>query len=276
MQLAATVRRYYVATNGSDSNSGSKTQPWKTVYAAINKMTTGGTLYVRGGTYSYSGENIIGARRTSTTRIIVTNYPGETPVFKTTSTQAIFMWFRNAGNITVQHLVGLRRPEQPDAHQPRRRDLPVHRAIRRASSSAGTRRYGGPNWANTQHGVYIGAGTVRDITIKWNLFDGQGGDGAGFHAYHDPNGLRIAVRDNTFRQLGHLHPGLVQHPLARASPGTPSRAAGSASATTSRAARGVTRNRALTNSISIQRDTRSYLRASSTTPGTDPASARGS
>lgn len=197
MELAATVRKYYVATNGSDSNSGSKTRPWKSIYAAINKMTRGGILYVRGGTYSYSGENIIGARRSSTTRITVTNYPGETPVFKTTSTQAIFMWFRNAANITVQHLVVFGDPNSPTR-------VSHGGAIFQFTGNtsgivlSGNKAYGGPRWANTQHGVYIGAGTVRDVTIKWNLFHGQGGDGAGFHSYHDPNGRRITVRNNTF------------------------------------------------------------------------------
>ena len=113
MELAATVRKYYVATNGSDSNSGSKTRPWKSIYAAINKMTRAGSCTSAAGPTRTRGENIIGARRSSTTRITITNYPGETPVFKTTSTQAIFMWFRNAANITVQHLVVFGDPNSP-------------------------------------------------------------------------------------------------------------------------------------------------------------------
>ena len=210
MELAATVRRYYVATNGSDSNSGSKTRPWKSIYAAINKMTHGGILYVRGGTYSYSRREHHRRPPVVDDADHVTNYPGETPVFKTTSTQAIFMWFRNAANITVQHLIGLRRPEQPDPRQPRRRDLPVHREHlgHRPERQQGLRR---PQLGqHPARRLHRGRHRPRHHH-QVEPFDGQGGDGAGFHSYHDPNGRRITVRNNTFHEVGHLRPGLVEH-----------------------------------------------------------------
>jgi len=263
MELAATVRRYYVATNGSDSNSGSKTRPWKSVYAAINKMTRGGILYVRGGTYSYSGENIIGARRTSTTRVTVTNYPGETPVFKTTSTQAIFMWFRNAANITVQHLVVYGDPNSPTR-------VSHGGAIFQFTGNtsgivlSGNKAYGGPRWANTQHGVYIGAGTVRDIQIKWNLFHGQGGDGARFHSYHDPNGRRITVRNNTFYKWDTCVLVWSNTSGLYIRDNTISTCRIGVRYHNSRGT-AVTGNRALNNSQTIVRDTRAYLSESRNT-----------
>ena len=208
--MAATVRRYYVATNGSDSNSGSKTRPWKTVYAAINKMTRGGILYVRGGTYSYSGENIIGARRTSTTRITVTNYPGETPVFKTTSTQAIFMWFRNAANITVQHLVVYGDPNSPTR-------VSHGGAIFQFTGNtsgivlSGNKAYGGPRWANTQHGVYIGAGTVRDIHDQVEPVPRPGRRRRRVPLLPRPQRPADHRPEQHLLQVGHLRPGLVEH-----------------------------------------------------------------
>jgi hypothetical protein len=261
MELAATVRKYYLATNGSDSNSGTKSRPWKSIYNAINRMTKGGILYVRGGTYSYSGENIIGARRTSTTRITITNYPGESPVFKTTSTQAIFMWFRNAANITVQHLTVFGDPNSPN-------NVSHGGAIFQLTGNtsgivlSGNKAYGGPNWADTQHGVYIGAGSVRDIQIKWNLFNGQGGGGAGFHSYHDPNGRRITVSNNVFTRWDTCL--LVWS-------NTSALAVKSNTITACRVgiryheSRGtsVTGNKAARNSQTIQRDSKAYLHESS-------------
>ena len=40
-----------MATNGSDSNSGSASAPKKTVTSAVNAAPSGGTVVVRGGTY---------------------------------------------------------------------------------------------------------------------------------------------------------------------------------------------------------------------------------
>jgi len=42
---------YYVAPNGSDSNNGSQSQPWKTIPKAVNKMVAGDVVYIRAGTY---------------------------------------------------------------------------------------------------------------------------------------------------------------------------------------------------------------------------------
>jgi len=42
---------YYVATNGSDSNQGSKEQPFKSIQVAADKMKPGDTVYIRGGNY---------------------------------------------------------------------------------------------------------------------------------------------------------------------------------------------------------------------------------
>jgi parallel beta-helix repeat protein len=42
---------YYVATNGSDTASGSATQPWRTLQRAANAAPAGSTIYVRAGTY---------------------------------------------------------------------------------------------------------------------------------------------------------------------------------------------------------------------------------
>jgi hypothetical protein len=42
---------YYVATNGTDTHSGSISQPWQTIQHAADVMQPGDTVYVRSGTY---------------------------------------------------------------------------------------------------------------------------------------------------------------------------------------------------------------------------------
>jgi hypothetical protein len=73
---------YYVATNGSDSNTGSITSPWRTIKKALTSLYVDDTLYVRGGTYV---ERIISPSirpGAPYERIKVVAYPGERPIIK--------------------------------------------------------------------------------------------------------------------------------------------------------------------------------------------------
>jgi len=47
--LAAT---FYVATNGNDSNSGSSSQPWRTLQKAANTVRAGDVVLVANGSYT--------------------------------------------------------------------------------------------------------------------------------------------------------------------------------------------------------------------------------
>ncbi|MEU1023690.1 silent information regulator protein Sir2, partial [Streptomyces sp. NPDC005904] len=71
----------YVAPNGTDAATGTQANP-TTLAAAITRVTPGGTIYVRGGTYRYAKTVTIpaGNNGTSATRTKLTAYPGETPV----------------------------------------------------------------------------------------------------------------------------------------------------------------------------------------------------
>ncbi len=81
IQSTVTISKkiYYVATNGSDSNSGTNTKPWKTISYAVSKMVAGDTTYVRGGLYK---EKLIRFNKsgTATAPIKLLNAPGESPV----------------------------------------------------------------------------------------------------------------------------------------------------------------------------------------------------
>lgn len=79
-----TAANYYVdGSHGSDSNPGTELQPWKTIQKAVTSVTTGDTIYIRGGEYpgvknGWSFQN----SGTQTQPITLTNYPGEQVVFK--------------------------------------------------------------------------------------------------------------------------------------------------------------------------------------------------
>ena len=69
---------YYVASNGSDSNPGTATRPWKTIQKAADTLVAGESVYIRQGTYH---EHVIVANSGSQGKFITfQNYPGETVV----------------------------------------------------------------------------------------------------------------------------------------------------------------------------------------------------
>ena len=80
---STTGRTFYIAPNGSDSADGSIGSPRRTILAASKLLRPGDTLLVRGGTYrDPGGYNWAStASGTSSARITVRAYPGETPVF---------------------------------------------------------------------------------------------------------------------------------------------------------------------------------------------------
>ncbi|GIH18534.1 DUF1080 domain-containing protein [Rugosimonospora africana] len=71
----------YVAPNGSDSAAGTQSAP-TTLTSAITRIGSGGTIYLRGGTYNFSQTVSIatGNNGTSSARKTLSAYPGETPV----------------------------------------------------------------------------------------------------------------------------------------------------------------------------------------------------
>ncbi|MEU9060924.1 right-handed parallel beta-helix repeat-containing protein [Streptomyces sp. NPDC048430] len=71
----------YVAPGGSDDAAGTESAP-TTLSSAISRVTSGGTIYLRGGTYEYSETVTIppGNDGTSSARTTLAAYPDETPV----------------------------------------------------------------------------------------------------------------------------------------------------------------------------------------------------
>ena len=74
---AAVAGPFYVSPSGRDTNTGTKTYPWKTIQHAADRLRAGQTVFIRGGTYrervrpKYSG--------TAGHLISYRAYPGEVP-----------------------------------------------------------------------------------------------------------------------------------------------------------------------------------------------------
>src|SRR4028118_1079686 len=70
---------YYVATNGNDSNPGTEDLPFATLRKAVEKVSGGDTVNVRGGTYYLDRGLWIGKEKsgTASARTVFQSYPGE-------------------------------------------------------------------------------------------------------------------------------------------------------------------------------------------------------
>jgi parallel beta-helix repeat protein len=81
-------RVFYVATNGNDNNPGSETQPFLTLARALQALSSGDTLLVRGGEYdtvnglATNGSSSIPSGGSWANPTIIKAYPGEKPVFR--------------------------------------------------------------------------------------------------------------------------------------------------------------------------------------------------
>jgi hypothetical protein len=77
----AETAKYYVATNGSDSNAGTSTNaPYATLAKAASVATNGNLVYVRGGVYLTSSKITFTNISVAGQPVRIRAYPGETPV----------------------------------------------------------------------------------------------------------------------------------------------------------------------------------------------------
>jgi hypothetical protein len=82
---AATAVTYYVASNGSDSNPGTKSAPFRSIVHGFSVLSAGDTLYIRGGTYheAYDGNTQKAPSGTNDSNApLISNYPGETVIWQ--------------------------------------------------------------------------------------------------------------------------------------------------------------------------------------------------
>lgn len=89
--------KYYVATDGNNSNNGSIDSPFWTISEAQNHVSAGDTVYIRGGSYNFTDDDIsktvsvfdclnyLNVSGTEGNTINYWNYPGEHPTFVCTN-----------------------------------------------------------------------------------------------------------------------------------------------------------------------------------------------
>ncbi|MCJ7776799.1 MAG: DUF1565 domain-containing protein, partial [Sedimentisphaerales bacterium] len=81
---------YFVATDGNDLNNGSIDHPFKTIAKGVSVAVAGDTIYVRGGTYTYTGSSTaitlpIKSGSSETNRCSLIGYNGERPLLDFTA-----------------------------------------------------------------------------------------------------------------------------------------------------------------------------------------------
>jgi hypothetical protein len=78
--MTVTVPPSYVAPWGNDANPGTLTQPFYTLAKAVSVASAGQTIYMRGGTYSYSATVTLAQIGNAVNGYKIWAYPGELPV----------------------------------------------------------------------------------------------------------------------------------------------------------------------------------------------------
>ncbi|MFA5328232.1 MAG: right-handed parallel beta-helix repeat-containing protein [Prolixibacteraceae bacterium] len=97
---------YYVATDGSDANSGTTlSSPFQTISKACGIAVAGDHIFVRGGTYAYSSTISISKSGTEALPIILEGYSGERPLLDFSGTALGKRGFELKGN--YWHMKGL-------------------------------------------------------------------------------------------------------------------------------------------------------------------------
>lgn len=98
----ASGRTYYVSATGSNTNSGSISDPFKTIQSGVSALKPGDTLLIRGGTYS---EKVtIPNSGSSDGLITVKNYPGEKVIISGANTAGANLTISNKSYIRIEGL----------------------------------------------------------------------------------------------------------------------------------------------------------------------------
>lgn len=92
----AQAATYYVAPSGNNTNPGTISQPFATLQKAHDVANPGDTIYMRGGIYPIATQTVFSRSGSSGNRIMVFNYPGETPILDGSS------WSPTAGYALIR------------------------------------------------------------------------------------------------------------------------------------------------------------------------------
>jgi hypothetical protein len=110
LSLTVSATKYYVSPTGNDtSGDGSQGKPWFSLNKAWTCVSSGDTVYMRGGTYYYARQSLTGKDGSKDKHIRVLAYPGERPSLKKAGSFANIGWPRAILNISGDyiHIKGL-------------------------------------------------------------------------------------------------------------------------------------------------------------------------
>ncbi len=112
LTLPSYARVFYTSPSGNDNNAGTITAPWFTLQRAWTSVAAGDTIYMRGGTYTYTVQPYLtGKSGTASNMIRIWAYPGESPVItRGTSFNKSNGWHRGMVYLTGNyiHVKGIR------------------------------------------------------------------------------------------------------------------------------------------------------------------------
>ncbi len=181
---APVANAYYIATDGSDSNTGTILSPWATFLHAATFLTAGDVLYARGGTYTRqggwwnSGDGVLGVP------VTFSAYPGETVVFDGENAVSSFLLLSNTKGLVVRgfeitNYLGAGGIWMGNTAE----DITIeNNYFHDIGVDAG------------DHHIYISWNDVRRITVRNNVLDTA--PGAGFHIFHSPNVVGLDIYNN--------------------------------------------------------------------------------
>jgi parallel beta-helix repeat protein len=104
----STGNTYYVATNGSDSNPGSISQPFRSIRKGVSVLGAGDTVYIRSGIYQ---ENLDGNRdkipsgTSWSNPVTIAAYPGETVTMVSPNSAGIINFSTSSLNPTLEYVI---------------------------------------------------------------------------------------------------------------------------------------------------------------------------
>jgi hypothetical protein len=97
---------YYVSIAGSDKNSGTQAQPFRTISKGVSVLKPGDTLYIHGGTYTEALRNVIPSGTSWDSPVTVAAYPGEEVILRPGSGQDVIkIQDNNPAYIVVDGLI---------------------------------------------------------------------------------------------------------------------------------------------------------------------------
>ncbi len=100
----AAASTFVVAPDGSDSGSGSVDSPLATINAASRRAHVGDTIYLRGGTYTWSQQQYVDVKPDGVNWVTFSSYPGETAIIDGSNMKPGLDMVHVGNSVKVQYL----------------------------------------------------------------------------------------------------------------------------------------------------------------------------